>query len=381
MAERPATTPHPVGRIAFATNNGDIGGGEVMLFALARAARDLGVTVTVVGPTEPGAVVERAHAEGFDSVALEAADRLNYLKRLRAWDATERAGLLWCNGLVPAVATAGHRARVVHLHQLPTLPHRVAARLAGLGARVSLVPSDYLRRSLPGARVLPNWTAPLPPALPRGRASDTDTAEPAAEPAAQPVTLGFLGRQSSDKGVPVLAAALAELDRRRPGGYRLVLAGAPRFVSDADQRAVAAALVPVDHLVDRVGWIAPADFFAAVDLAVFPSVRGESFGLVAAEAMSAPCPFVISDAGALPEVAGPDHPWIARAGDAASLADTIERALAEAQPEHLAAARHRWQEEFSPDAGRRRLAALLAELAEPKAPRRMPSLRTGRRVR
>lgn len=375
MAERPATTPHPVGRIAFATNNGDIGGGEVMLFALARAARDLGVAVTVVGPTEPGAVVERAHAEGFDSVALEAADRLNYLKRLRAWDATERAGLLWCNGLVPAVATAGHRARVVHLHQLPTLPHRVAARLAGLGARVSLVPSDYLRRSLPGARVLPNWTAPLPPAPPRDPALATEAS------ASAPVTLGFLGRQSSDKGVPVLAAALAELDRRRPGGYRLVLAGEPRFVSDADQRAVDAALAPVDHLVDRVGWIAPADFFAAVDLAVFPSVWGEPFGLVAAEAMSASCPFVISDAGALPEVAGPDHPWVARADDAASLADTIEGALTEARPEHLAAARRRWQEEYSPEAGRRRLAALLAELAEPKAPRRMPSLRTGRRVR
>jgi glycosyltransferase involved in cell wall biosynthesis len=55
-----------------------------------------------------------------------------------------------------------------------------------------------------------------------------------------------------------------------------------------------------------------------VDLAVFPSVAPEAFGLVAAEAMSIGCPYVISDAGALPEVAG-DHPYVAAAGDAEAL--------------------------------------------------------------
>ena len=47
----------------------------------------------------------------------------------------------------------------------------------------------------------------------------------------------------------------------------------------------------------------PAAFFAEVDLAVFPSRVAESFGLVAAEAMAAGTPYVVSDAGALPEVA------------------------------------------------------------------------------
>ena len=37
----------------IATNNGDIGGGEVMLLNIARAARSLGYRVTVIGPAHP----------------------------------------------------------------------------------------------------------------------------------------------------------------------------------------------------------------------------------------------------------------------------------------------------------------------------------------
>ncbi len=81
--------------------------------------------------------------------------------------------------------------------------------------------------------------------------------------------------------------------------------------------------------------------------------------------MAAGVPFVISDAGALPEVAGPDHPWIARAGDAADLARVIADALA-ASPDQVAVvterARRRWEEEYSPEAGRRRVAQLLDRL-------------------
>ncbi len=87
---------------------------------------------------------------------------------------------------------------------------------------------------------------------------------------------------------------------------------------------------------------------------VFPSVWAEPFGLVVAEAMAAGVPFVISDAGALPEVAGPDHPWVARAGDAADLARVIGDALA-ATPDEVRAvtdrARRRWEERVLP-AGR-----------------------------
>jgi glycosyltransferase involved in cell wall biosynthesis len=102
-----------------------------------------------------------------------------------------------------------------------------------------------------------------------------------------------------------------------------------------------------------------------VRVVVFPSVWAEPFGLVVAEAMAAGVPFVISDAGALPEVAGPDHPWIARSGDADDLARVIESVLA-GTPEEVRAvtdrARRRWEEQYSPGAGRQRVQRLLEEL-------------------
>ena len=88
----------------------------------------------------------------------------------------------------------------------------------------------------------------------------------------------------------------------------------------------------------------------------------ETFGLVVSEAMSAHCPFVITDAGALQEVAGAEHPFVAKADDAVSLADTIERAAEGYDEELLDAARDRWQTNFSPGAGRARLAEILADV-------------------
>ncbi|ONN64044.1 glycosyltransferase [Herbaspirillum sp. VT-16-41] len=46
--------------------------------------------------------------------------------------------------------------------------------------------------------------------------------------------------------------------------------------------------------MDLLGWVRREEFFDQVDLAVFPSVWEEPFGLVAAEAMARGVPFVIS---------------------------------------------------------------------------------------
>ena len=115
----------------------------------------------------------------------------------------------------------------------------------------------------------------------------------------------------------------------------------------------------------RLGHIARTELFRRVSLVVFPSVWAEPFGLVAAEAMAAGVPVVVSDAGALPEVVGPDHPWIARAGDVDHLGRMIRRVLA-APPDEVRAvtdrARLRWEEEYSPQAGRQRVKRLLDDL-------------------
>jgi len=332
--------------VTFATNNGDVGGGEVMLLRLAEAAEELGWKVQVVGP--PGGLVEAAASEGRAVHVISAHDRRGYLIGLRRWVRRNHTGLLWCNGLVPALATAGLKDRVVHLHQQPSRSQRAVAAVARTRARATVVPSDFLAARLPGALALPNWCDAV--------------RVPAHHVAGGAVRIGFLGRVSLDKGVDVLADAVSLLVE---GGreVRLVVAGSPRFASAASTRTIDASLARLGPRLDELGWITREDFFGQVDVAVFPSRAPEAFGLVAAEAMSARVPFVVSDAGALPEVAGAEHPWISRAGDAEHLAGVIGVAV-EALPatEVLDAAQARWQAHYSPEAGSIRLAALLSGL-------------------
>ncbi|WOQ16430.1 glycosyltransferase family 4 protein [Raineyella sp. W15-4] len=335
--------------LTLAANNGAIGGGEVMLLLMAKLARELGLEVAIVAPDD-SAVARRADELGFPTTGIRGRNRSEYIPNLRRWDRRERDGLLWCHGLVPALATTGHPHRVVQLHQRPRSWMAGAAGLvAAAGSTKAVVPSEFMRSRLPGTTALPNWTAPL-----------DVIARPREEGA--PVVLGFIGRLSPDKGILVLAEAVRQLDERHPGKVRLLLAGEPLFVNEEDQRRVEEALAPLAPITDRRGWMDRCAFFAAVDLAVFPSVWGEPFGLVVAEAMAAGVPFVISDAGALPEVAGPEHPWVAHTADPQSLAETIEGAVVADQTEIVACARRRWETHFSPDAARERLRILFTEL-------------------
>ena len=337
-------------KVALAANHGEFGGGEVMLMAIARALRDLDHEVQVVVPATPDAVTNAARKEGFRTIAIHGEGAKAYLAGLRRWDARERDGLLWCNGLRPALATAGHRNRIVHLHQLPTGPQTAAARVAVQGARAVMVPSNWMQAQLGvPSQVLQNWTDPVEASRPTTEA---------------PVRLGFLGRLSVAKGAIVLAEALRLLEAETPGGHRLLVAGESRFTSPADAQALTDAFRGLEHVMDRRRWMDRAEFFSSIDLAVFPSVFPESFGLVAAEAMAAGCPFVISDAGALPEVAGRDHRWVARTGDPRELARTIRLAVEQHTDEDTANARARWESFYSPAAGRLRLEHLMAQLSE-----------------
>lgn len=351
--------PQDAPRIAIATNNGDVGGGEVMLLAIADALRDCGLAVTVIAPSEPGELAALAGQRGLAVEVLEASGRRAWMRALAAWRLRNRDVPLWCNGLVPALATAGMGPRIVHLHQLPSPAHRAALAVARCGARRVLVPSRNVAAVVPGATVLPNWTAELEPLPPRRRA------------AGEPLRVGFLGRLTRDKGAADLADAVAFLRSRRvveDGGsdVRLVLAGANRFGDAADDEALAEALAPLGEDVELLGWADPAAFLAGIDVLAVPSRTPESFGLVAAEAMACGVPVVVTDAGALPEVAGPGHPWVAPAGDPQALADVLAEALdavrAGSAAPFVRAARAHWEAEFSPAAGRGRVRRLLASL-------------------
>lgn len=332
--------------VTVAANHGVFGGGEVMLLRTAEAARELGLDVTVVAPAEPSDVVTAAAAAGFMTVPIPGDGPRGYLRGLRRWDARSRRGLLWCHGLRPAVATSGHRDRIVHLHQTPSTRQQPLAEVARAGALGTVVPSMSVSRQVRGSRAFPNWTEEAP----RRRRSTGEV----------PV-VGYLGRLSIDKGVPLLCEAIDAV-RSRYGAVRLLLAGEIRFARRGDEEAVRSALAALGDVALLGGWMDRSDFFDRVDLAVVPSVAPESFGLSAAEAMAARCPLVVSDAGALPEVVGPDYAWTFPSGDVDALAATIADGLQFDWPDQVTESRDRWKMHFSPDAGRRRVADLLGEL-------------------
>lgn len=340
---------HPmVEPIHLAANNPDLGGGEQMLIRTAAALVSLGHPVTVVAPDAPTEVLDAAATVGAEVVAIRAGGRRDYLHRLRTWDRAERRGVLWCHGLVPSLATAGHTGRLVHLHQQPRSHAQQAALwLARAGSKRTFTPSAYLSTRVRHSAVFANWTDDIERLhLLHGIHR-----------------VGFLGRLSTDKGLDLLARALSTSPKA--SGVRLVVAGDDRWVPETQHTPVTESLTALGNRVDRLGRVTPAEFFSQIDLAVFPSRVPESFGLVVAEAMAAGVPYVISDAGALPEVAGPDHPWIARAGDADDLARVIARALAATSDEMRDVtdrARLRWEKEYSPQAGQLRVQRLLAEL-------------------
>ena len=86
-----------------------------MLLEIAEAATSLGHEVHVVGPDTEDGVLAAAAQRGLEVTALSP-ERRDYMRQLREWD-RRRDGVLWCNGLVPAVATTGRGNRIVHLHQ------------------------------------------------------------------------------------------------------------------------------------------------------------------------------------------------------------------------------------------------------------------------
>lgn len=343
-------------RITIAANNGEVGGGEVMLLHIARALRDLGAQVSVVGPgvVSGEGIVDLAAAEGFSAESL-AGGRKEYILQLRRWHRLNRRhmDLLWCNGLVPAFATGGRGARIVHLHRQPEGLQTRIVRWARAKALCTLVPSEFMATKVSGARPLPNWVEPI-------------DADPPLDSAADPLRVGFIGRLGADKGVDVLAQAV-KLLRTDPQGIPavLVLAGESRFVDGAARDQVRQALADLGEHCVRLGWVSPAEFMAAVDLVVVPSVWEEPFGLVAAEAMSARRPVVATKVGALPEVLGATHPYLVTPGDAAQLAQTIRQVAQEsagARQELLDRQYARWEENFSPAAGKAAISQLFHDL-------------------
>ena len=309
-------------------------------------------------PDSPREVLDAAAAVGAVAVAIRADGRRDYVAPLRSWDRTRARRA----AVVPR-ARAGVRDRGPPRGGSSTSTRSRAARPGG--AR-SLSPAGALghpravRRHGRAASGAAGRTPTGPTDLPVLAAAPPRRLARRLPRAASPPT-----RASTSSPGPW---PVAQLDATSTSSSPATTGYVPAVTRDVRARARSTR----SARVRRLGHVAPADLLRRVDLVVFPSVWAEPFGLVVAEAMAAGVPFVISDAGALPEVAGPDHPWVARAGDAADLARVIERGARRPTADDVRAvtdrARRRWEAEYSPQAGRLRVRRLLEELAPMSRP-------------
>lgn len=125
------------------------------------------------------------------------------------------------------------------------------------------------------------------------------------------------------KGLHILVEAYAELRKARPE-LELVVIGKLRE-GQASKKIKALGLEPHIQFKSNLSREDLAREFGAATIAVTPSLY-EGFGLPAAEAMSCGTAVVVTDGGALPEVAG-DAGIIVPKGDAGALAGAISDLL------------------------------------------------------
>jgi glycosyltransferase involved in cell wall biosynthesis len=155
---------------------------------------------------------------------------------------------------------------------------------------------------------------------------------PAAPPGA-PIL--FMGTLEPRKNVGLLLDAYALVRERIPQAPRLALAGAVTPAAADWVRRIAEP--PLAGHVDLLGYIDAGrryELYTSAAMLVLPS-HLEGFGLPVLEAMTAGVPVIVSDRGALPEVAG-GAAQVVPATDPAALADAILRYLV--HPETAAAA-------------------------------------------
>ena len=232
----------------------------------------------------------------------------------------------------PLLIPARHAARIVTVHDLDFLDHpertqreirrdypalaATHARRADAVVAVSRFTAAEVERRLgvPADRIVicgsgaPAWP-PRPAAAPRG-----------------PIL--FMGTLEPRKNVGTLLRAYARLLAGMPDTPPLWLAGGATEAAAPWLREIAEA--PLAGHVKHLGYIQADrryDLYAQASMLVLPS-HLEGFGIPVLEAMTVGVPVIVSDRGALPEVAG-GAGQIVPAEDADALAAALRRYLVE----------------------------------------------------
>jgi phosphatidylinositol alpha-mannosyltransferase len=243
---------------------------------------------------------------------------------------------------VPAVGTFhANLDRSLALEAARPLLRRVYDRLAGRIA-VSASARDTWQRRFGGTMaVVPNGVAPEFFASPKpldGWKQDSPT-------------VLFVGRLEPRKGLEYLVRAFLRLKPAFPR-LRLLVVGR----DDRGQQGKAMAMVPPRLRPDLVfvGSVPQADlpsWYASADVFCAPSLGGESFGIVLAEAMAVGLPVVCSDIGGYRDVVRdgadgllvPPRDPAALAAALAGLLDNPARLAAMGEAAAAAARRYAWE--------------------------------------
>lgn len=101
------------------------------------------------------------------------------------------------------------------------------------------------------------------------------------------INIVFLGRLDKRKGTRYLIDALSTLDEVTRKNLRVLIAGKGSLRQDLQDQVQRYGLEETVEFLGYVEEAAKPDLLASADLAVFPAVAGESFGIVLAEAMAA----------------------------------------------------------------------------------------------
>ena len=305
-------------------------------------------------------------AVGVAACALLRRHGIDTVPVLSSYDTATREVTAKVRGLSRA---HGPVQRLVHRIELLWV-RRVVARYESdgyLGSRLVLVNYDSVRRLLVASfgigdkiRKLPYSSdaafRPLSETAPAGCSASVE-----ARPSGVPLVVA-VSRHDARKGVDILLHALARL-RHRGLAFRACLVGGGALLPL--HRRLAARL-SLDDIASVVGPVTdPYPYLASADVFVLPSLEEGSGSLSLLEALQAGVAVVASCVDGIPEdVTDGDTALLVAPGDAAALADAIERLLADdSLRKEIAERGHRtFEVRFSPSVFSAALRRTYAEL-------------------
>jgi len=150
-----------------------------------------------------------------------------------------------------------------------------------------------------------------------------------------PVKILFVGQWNEQKGILVLLDAIKILEKKRYGGFELVLVGGPHLWKvDEDYQKQKVTGEKINGIISGLssvrilGEVAHSDLppvYQSCDILVFPSIGPEGFGLVNIEAMACGLPVVATRVGGVPEIVLHGKTgFLVEPNDAESLAHSLE---------------------------------------------------------